>query len=144
MKKQESAHGLGVISIFLIFAVLCLTVFATLAVSSARADLRLSQKNADYIKNYYAATARCAEFMRQANDAFLSGGTAIAPGVAEGDRINYDMVFKIDENSRLHAVFAVAADGADSSTGGYEIMTFEIVAGELAGEPDQSLNVWQP
>lgn len=146
MKKQESNYGLGIISIFLIFAVLCLTVFAALAVSSARADLRLSEKNADYNKNYYAAIAQCAEFIRQARDAFFSEDSAvISPGIVEGDRVKYDMVFEIDENSRLHAVFAIAADDTGLSAGRqYEVITFEIVTGEYIGEPDKPLNVWQP
>jgi len=134
MKKQESAYGLGIISIFLIFAVLCLTVFATLAVSSARADLRLSEKNADYVKKYYAATAECAQFVQKATTAYP---LAEAQGASEGDRVKYDMTFDIDEKSRLHASFYITADGK------CEYTIFE-VEGDYADVSDGTINVWQP
>lgn len=149
MKKQESAYGLGIISIFLIFAVLCLTVFATLAVSSARADLRLSEKNADYVQKYYAATAQCASFVRQARTAYSkTAPEAISFGIVEGDRIKYDVIFDIDENSRLHTVFTIVAnDTGDSTDGICEYTTFEITTintGETTSETSDALNVWQP
>ena len=135
MKKQKSAYGLGIISIFLIFAVLCLTVFASLAVSSARADLRLSEKNADYVKRYYAATAECAGFVQRAKAVYPG---AEARGVAEGGLVKYDITFDIDGSNCLHAVFAVAADG------GCEYLSYEVISLENAGEPGSPLHVWQP
>jgi len=149
MKKQESAYGLGIISIFLIFAVLCMTVFATLAVSSARADLRLSEKNADYVRKYYAATAQCASFVQQARTAYSKDVPEIISfGIMEGDRIQYDLSFDIDENSRLHAVFTIDANGKDASTDGIcEYTTFEITTinnGETTSNASDALNVWQP
>ncbi|HOP11456.1 MAG TPA: hypothetical protein PK629_08190 [Oscillospiraceae bacterium] len=140
MKKHESAYGLGIISIFLIFAVLFLTVFATLAVSSARADYRLSVKNADYVKKYYMATAECAEFVQQAEAAYSDEvPTAVSSGNIEGDRIKYDMTFNIDENSGLHAVFYIAGSGCEFTT--FEITTY-VIGSESTGE--QTVNVWQP
>ncbi len=135
MKKQESAYGLGIISIFLIFAVLSMTVFATLAVSSARADLRLSKKNADYVKSYYEATAACAEFVNRAKAAYPN---AEAQGVSEDGAIQYDMTFGIDENSRLHAAFAVTAGG------GCTYSSFEVISNKNADTQGIPLNVWQP
>ncbi len=134
MKRSEGAYGLGIISIFLIFAVLCLTVFATLAVSSARADLRLSEKNADYVRKYYAATVKCAEFVRSAAAAYP---LAEAPGIVEGDRVNYDMAFQIDENISLHAAFYITAAGK------YEYTVFEVV-GASASATESAVRVWQP
>lgn len=135
MKKQESAYGLGIISIFLIFAVLSLTVFAALALSSARADLRLSAKNADYVKSYYAATAACAEFVNRAKAAYPN---AEAQGVSENGLVQYDVTFNIDGGNYLHAKFAVAAGG------GCEYTSFEVISltnPDVTGSP---LNVWQP
>ena len=140
LKKHESAYGLGIISIFLIFAVLFLTVFAALAVSSARADYRLSVKNADYVKKYYTATAECAEFVRRAEAAYFDEmTTAISSGDIEGYRVKYDMTFDIDENSKLHAVFYIAGNGCEFTT--FEIATYG-VGSEYTGE--QTVNVWQP
>ena len=64
MDKQTSPIGVGVISILTVLLVLCLAVFAALTLSSARADLALSRRNADTVQAYYAADAqavRCYE-----------------------------------------------------------------------------------
>lgn len=57
MDKQTSPIGVGVISILTVLLVLCLAVFAALTLSSARADLALSRRNADTVQAYYAADA---------------------------------------------------------------------------------------
>lgn len=48
MKQQSKNHSagisIGMVSILMIFVVLCLTTFATLSFVSARADLKLSKK----------------------------------------------------------------------------------------------------
>ena len=49
MDKQTSPIGVGVISILTVLLVLCLAVFAALTLSSARADLALSRRNADTV-----------------------------------------------------------------------------------------------
>ncbi len=42
-KKGSSPLGIGIITIFMILVILCLTTFAVLTLTSARADLRLSR-----------------------------------------------------------------------------------------------------
>lgn len=55
MKKSDGALGVGVITISTVLLVLCLSVMAMLAFSSARAELHLAQANAENISAYYAA-----------------------------------------------------------------------------------------
>ena len=55
-KNKAPMYGVGIVSIFMIFAVLCLMTFALLSISSAKADLRLSEKNAQYVAGYYSLT----------------------------------------------------------------------------------------
>lgn len=55
MKKHEFKVSTGIISIMMIFVVLCLTAFGVLSYSSANADMKLSVKNADSISAYYKA-----------------------------------------------------------------------------------------
>ena len=47
--------GTGVTSILMIFVILCLTTFGILSYTSAKADLALTNKNADYISSFYDA-----------------------------------------------------------------------------------------
>ena len=62
MKRHEPTPiGIGVISILPVLLVLVLSVFAALALASARADLALSRKNAETVTAYYAADAQAAQ-----------------------------------------------------------------------------------
>ena len=55
MKRSDGALGIGLISVFNVLVVLCLSVLAMLALTTARAELRLAQANADAAAAYYAA-----------------------------------------------------------------------------------------
>jgi hypothetical protein len=54
-KNMHSTSGIGVVTLFVVLLILCLTVFAVLTFASANADLRLSEKNAEMVEAYYAA-----------------------------------------------------------------------------------------
>ena len=56
-KKQErfSPPAVGGTSLLVVFAVLCLTVFALLSLSTVRASQRLSETSAQAVADYYAA-----------------------------------------------------------------------------------------
>jgi hypothetical protein len=54
-KNLHSASGIGVVTLFVVLLTLCLTVFSVLTFASAGADMRLSEKNSEMVKAYYAA-----------------------------------------------------------------------------------------
>jgi hypothetical protein len=54
-KNPHSASGIGVVTLFVVLLILCLTVFAVLTFASANADMRLSEKNSEMVEAYYAA-----------------------------------------------------------------------------------------
>lgn len=62
MKEQKSASplGVGLITIITVLLVLTLSIFSALTLSTARADLSLSQINADTVTAYYAADQEAA------------------------------------------------------------------------------------
>ena len=66
MKQQSKNHSAGVsigmVSILMIFVVLCLT---TLSFVSARADLKLSKKASDSVSEYYAADSAAETYLAQ-------------------------------------------------------------------------------
>lgn len=53
----------GVSSLLVIFAVLCLTVFALLSVSTVQADRRLSDASGTAVEGYYAADCMAEEIL---------------------------------------------------------------------------------
>lgn len=57
MKKKDSFSppAMGGSSLLVIFAVLCLTVFALLSVSTVQAERRMADKTAEAVTAYYAA-----------------------------------------------------------------------------------------
>ena len=62
-KSTFSPPALGGSSLLTVFAVLCLTVFALLSLSTVRADLRLAQHSRQAVQDYYAADARAQEVL---------------------------------------------------------------------------------
>jgi hypothetical protein len=54
-KNLHSAAGIGVVTLFVVLLILCLTVFSVLTFASANADMRLSAKNSEMVEAYYAA-----------------------------------------------------------------------------------------
>ena len=54
MKKGGGA-GVGSVTLIMFFSVLCLTVFAVLSLSSARAELSLTNRYVDSVEGYYEA-----------------------------------------------------------------------------------------
>lgn len=68
--KKESIKQriqIGTSSIVLIFTVLCLVVFATLSLASAKADYSLSMKNEQSVKSYYDADSKGEELKEEIN-----------------------------------------------------------------------------
>jgi len=114
-------------SLLVIFAVLCLTVFAALALTTVQADGRLSQKNADAAAAYYAADARAETILAQ-----LRGGTVPA-GVTERDGICAYTV-TISDTQELQVEVRV-------SGGSYAVLRWQAVS-TADWEPDDSLNLW--
>ena len=54
-EKRFSPPAVGGISLLVVFAVLCLTVFALLSLTTVQADVRLSDASAQAVLDYYAA-----------------------------------------------------------------------------------------
>jgi hypothetical protein len=63
MKKSPSISNAGGITILMVFAVLCLSIFGILSVTSSLADLRLSRRAAAYQAAYYEADLQAQELL---------------------------------------------------------------------------------
>jgi hypothetical protein len=65
-KKQSPLFGVGGVTLLTVLLVLALTMFAVLTLSSAQADLRLSEKNAHSVRGYYAADSKAVRLQAKA------------------------------------------------------------------------------
>ena len=86
MSNKRSAMGVhvGSASIVMIFAVLCLTVFASLSLVTANYERKLAEKSAAAVQQYYAADWQCEAIYEQIYDSLQSGVEAArlqVPGV---------------------------------------------------------------
>lgn len=153
-KKSFPAIGVGVITLFTVLIILCVSVFAVLSVVSARADYRISRRNAQTVSDYYAADLLAARAESYAADVIWQKG---------GDRPDGD-VFE----QELGQYLGVSVTARES--GGGITLSFELPAGddrvlraelympsggqcelvsrrldysEVLDEPEQLLPVWQ-
>lgn len=72
--KYRFTMNVGSASLVLIFTILCLMLFATLTLISAKNELNLTKKYAQSVTLYYAADSRAQEKMQYIEDIILSAG----------------------------------------------------------------------
>ena len=126
-RKNTFPTGVGVSSLLVIFAVLCLTVFALLSISTVKADLRLSEQSVRTVEGYYEADCRAEEILAR-----LRGGE-IPSGVTKNGDI-YTYACPISDTQTL--AVQVKLSGTD-----YEILRWQAVS-TVDWQADDSLPVW--
>lgn len=115
--KNRMPSALGLSTLLVIFAVLCLTVFSLLCLSSVRAGERLAEKSRQATAQYYAADCAAEKLLAQ-----LRAGDAVLP--AEDGIYRYSCPLS---DTQVLTV-AVKIQGAD-----YEILQWQT----------QSVTDWQ-
>lgn len=80
-KRIEPKAGVGVASILLIVAVLCMTVFASLSLLTAKNDAELTEKTVAASAAYYEADALAQQRIADVAD-FIATGESLPDGVA--------------------------------------------------------------
>jgi hypothetical protein len=73
-EKKKTSYGqtqLGVSSLILIFTVLCLVVFCTLSLASAKADSKLALKNEASVMDYYKADGKAEQLLKNINESAI-------------------------------------------------------------------------
>lgn len=137
-KRHAGPPAVGGISLLVVFAVLCLTVFALLSLSTVRADDRLGAASAQAVADYYAADSRAQEIL-----ALLRSGRALPEDIqvtathldyADRSETVYAYTCPISDTQELQV--AVRLNG-----GRYTVLRWQAAAvGEW--EIDNSLHVW--
>ena len=84
MRKQSehsSFPGIGGSSLLIIFAVLCLTVFSLLGLSTVKANQRLSDISIKAISDYYAADCKAEEIFARLRQGEMPDGVSETDGI---------------------------------------------------------------
>ena len=117
----------GASSLVVIFAILCITIFALLSVSTANAEEALSINSADHVKEYYAADAEAEIILADIRAGNMPDGVKFTGST-------YEYACKIDENQELQVEVLV-------EEGSYTVKRWQTVyTGDW--QNDDSLNVW--
>ena len=129
MRKQEtfSPTAVGGRSLLVIFAVLCLTVFSLLSLSSVQAERRLADAATQSVVDYYQADLRAEEIFARLRD-----GEQIA-GIEENDG-KYQFEVPISGRQTLAVVLSRQGDT-------WAVLRWQTVTVEEA--LNESLNVWK-
>jgi Na+-transporting methylmalonyl-CoA/oxaloacetate decarboxylase gamma subunit len=159
-KNTHTASGIGVVTLFVVLLILCLTVFSVLAFASANADMRLSEKNSEMVKAYYAADNAAALISADVTSFWKPGASkpdarAVAElkaGIAsyEGADVTYADVRDSDDGRGLVVSYGVFMDAVLTLEvelslprgGACEVLSWRV----MAEEPDSGedfLPVWE-
>ena len=76
-RSRFSPPLVGGSSLLVIFAVLCLTIFALLGLSTVQADGRLSDTSAEAVSAYYAADCQAEEIFSRLRNGELPAGVTV-------------------------------------------------------------------
>ena len=96
-KRRFTPPPVGGVSLLVVFAVLCLTVFALLSLSTVQADVRLADASVRAVSEYYAADRQAQEILAR-----LRAGEFPEEITMEGDVYGYTC--PISENRNLKVV----------------------------------------
>ena len=90
------------ISLFLVLLIImCLVSFASLSLTSALADSRLSDKYAEQAEWYYGARNEAQEYLKELNDGSASGLDDIEKRFPAGDKMELIVTYEAAENGYL-------------------------------------------
>lgn len=126
-RRRFSPPVVGGSSLLVMFAVLCLTVFALLAISTVRADGQLSEASAQAVTEYYEADSRAEEIFAR-----LRAGE-IPKEVTEHQGV-YTFACAMSDTQELRAAVEKTADG-------WVILQWNAVS-TADWKEDDSLNLW--
>lgn len=114
-------------SLLVVFAVLCLTVFALLGFSTVLADKRLSDASADTVKDYYAADLQAEMILAQ-----LRSGETVE-GVTEINGV-YSFACSVSKTQELQVKVRI-------DSGNLEILRWQTVS-TVEWSQEETISVW--
>lgn len=126
-ERRFRPPAVGGSSLLVIFAALCLTIFALLGLGTVQADERLSRTSAEAIQGYYAADCQAEEILAR-----LRAGQQVKGVTVEDGMCVYNC--PISDTQTLSVRVRLEEDG-------YTILHWKAVS-TADWVPDDSLNLW--
>lgn len=126
-KRGFMPPAVGLSSLLVIFAVLCISVFAMLSISTVRADVRLLESSARADEQWYAADYAANEILARLREGEVPDGVSCEKGI-------YSYACPISDTRELRV--EVSIDGSD-----FNILRWQACS-SAAWETDDTLPVW--
>lgn len=126
-RNRFSPPAIGGVSLLVAFAVLCLTIFALLSLTTVRADTRLADASAQAAADYYAADCAAQEILAR-----LRAGETPDEVSWDGDIYSYSCPISSTRNLEVE----VRVDGTS-----YTILRWQTAYAE-EWTFDESLDLW--
>ncbi len=148
-RKKAPGINAGLSSIVMVFAVLCLTIFAVLSLVTARSEKKLVEKSSAAVKNYYAADWDCEAILGRIYEVWKSSDSLekLKIKLEDMDNMPEDLYLAI-ENGRLYIGYSRSVDENQSLQVGLSINmeNIEIKAWQLTRTGqwniDEHIHVW--
>lgn len=151
MDKKNGGMGVGYVSVMLIFAVICLTVFAVMSFRAASVNDGFNIRSGDHLRAYYAADSAAKQRLAEldgiakiaAESGFFEDEFETAAGAIEGVTLNriangFSAGWSVKINDRQE--LSAAADF--TSDGGCEITRWQSTTISSDESSDSHLGVW--
>ena len=126
--RRFTPPAVGGSSLLVIFAVLCLTVFALLGLGTVQADQRLADASAEAVYGYYAADCQAEAILARLRAGELPEGVTALPG----ERYTYTCPSSAAQVREVE----VRVTGTD-----YAVLLWQAVPA-ADWQPDDGLEVW--
>lgn len=138
-RERFSPPAVGGISLLVVFAVLCLTVFALLALTTVQADKRLADASARAVTDYYAADCTAQEILARLRRGERPEGVEILNRLGDGIYTARYAV-PISNTQELQVEVELTEDWAGYDWR-YQVVRWQAVP-TAEWEGDESLDVW--
>lgn len=149
-RSRKIALGVGYVSVMLIFAVICLTIFAVMSFKAAMSTDSFNDRSGDFLRQYYAADTKAKETLSKLNDSmqaargsmFFEEEFQASAGELDGVTIKqtadgFSASYDVPINDRQVLAVNIHFD----NNGKYSIDQWQ--NRDVSGEPAEShLNVW--
>lgn len=137
-RERFSPPAVGGISLLVVFAVLCLTVFALLALTTVQADKRLADASAQAVADYYAADCAAQEILARLRNGERPEGVEIIDRLGGHYAARYAV--PISDTQELRVEVELLEDWADGGWRWQVVRWQAVPTGEWEG--DESLDIW--
>lgn len=137
-KESFSPPALGGSSLLVVFAVLALTVFALLSLSTVRADVRLGDAAAQAVKDYYQADCKAQEILAQLRSGTLPADAAVEVHMEDSWSLMVRYTYTVPISDTQELQVEVLVDQADGS---YSVQRWAAASAQ-EWEIEDSLELW--